>query len=168
MDKYGATLGTTIEMVLRIGADSGLHTVQEALDNVMHHYDAFFLIDNLPNEMRRLHDSMIEAGLAEGAHDGIVVKDMTIDEALTKLGSAPVIQMDKRHCTGCNNDFYNGSNPYDIKECWSLTDARLIMRKEVPIHQAPPWNQEARLIPDCYKRTGFIYVRWDYPGTGGM
>lgn len=30
MDKYGATLGTTIEMVLRIGAGCGLHTVQEA------------------------------------------------------------------------------------------------------------------------------------------
>ena len=69
--------------------------------------------------------------------------------------------MDKKHCSGCYNDFYNDHNPLGVKECWSLKDAVLIMRKEVSIDQVPPWTQKARLLPNCYSRQRFVYVKPD-------
>ena len=66
--------------------------------------------------------------------------------------------MDKSNCIGCREDFYNGNNTLGVKECWNLKTAELIMRKEVSVHQVPPWNQAARLFPKCYCRDGYIYI----------
>ena len=63
-----------------------------------------------------------------------------------------------RHCQGCRNDFYNGKNPYKIKECFSLKSAELMLKKEVYVNQIPPWNQEPRQILSCYHKEDFIYV----------
>jgi hypothetical protein len=35
---------------------------------------------------------------------------------------------DTSYCAGCDDDFYNGGNPYDIKECWSLKSAKVVTR----------------------------------------
>ena len=68
--------------------------------------------------------------------------------------------MDKSKCVGCYlNDYNNGLG--SAKECWSFTSAELILRKEVSVHQRPPWTQEATLLPNCYQRTGYVYVRPD-------
>ena len=32
----------------------------------------------------------------------------------------------KEKCLGCHDDFYNGNNPYGIKECWHFKDARVV------------------------------------------
>jgi hypothetical protein len=69
--------------------------------------------------------------------------------------------MDQKHCSGCRNDFYNGRQNVTGNMCWSLEDAKLIMRKEVHINQVPPWNQKAQLIPSCYSRPQFVYVAAD-------
>ncbi len=66
--------------------------------------------------------------------------------------------MDKKHCRGCRNNFYNGNNDLGVNECWSLKDAKLIMRKEVHINDVPPWNQKAEKFPDCYHKPKFVYV----------
>lgn len=66
--------------------------------------------------------------------------------------------MKKENCYGCYNDFYNGKNELDIKECWHLESAKLIMRKEVHINQRPPWTQNAIRKPNCYRKQGFVYV----------
>lgn len=66
--------------------------------------------------------------------------------------------MDKKHCSGCRNNFYNGNNQYDIKECWHLKSARLILRKQVHIDQRPPWKQKAIMRPSCYSQPGYIFV----------
>lgn len=65
--------------------------------------------------------------------------------------------MDPKHCRGCRNDFYNGRG----NKCWSLKNAKLIMRKEVHIDQRPPWNQPAKLLPDCYHAPRHVYVTPD-------
>jgi len=65
--------------------------------------------------------------------------------------------MDKSKCVGCYNDEYN----YGLggaKECWHLKTAELIMRKEVHVDQVPPWNQEAKLLPSCYRKRRYVYV----------
>ena len=46
--------------------------------------------------------------------------------------------MDKDYCVGCRDNFYNGNNNLGVKECWCLKDAKLVMKKEVHIDQAPP------------------------------
>jgi hypothetical protein len=69
--------------------------------------------------------------------------------------------MDKKHCSGCRDNFYNGNNDLGVSQCWSLKDAKLIMRKEVHIDQVPPWNQKAKMLPNCYHREQFVYVRPD-------
>ena len=66
--------------------------------------------------------------------------------------------MDRKHCIGCEDNFYNGNNSYEIKECWSLETAKLIKRKRVSINQMPPWNQEAQTTPSCYRKSGYIFV----------
>jgi hypothetical protein len=68
------------------------------------------------------------------------------------------MSMDKKHCAGCRDDFYNGNNPYGIKECWMLKSAKLILRKEVHINQVPPWNQAPKKLPSCYRKPQFVYV----------
>ena len=69
------------------------------------------------------------------------------------------MKMDKTHCAGCREDFYNGNNPYGVSECWSLKEAKLIMRKAVHMSQRPPWNQRAELYPSCYRKPGYVMVK---------
>ena len=69
--------------------------------------------------------------------------------------------MDKKHCIGCRDNFYNGQNPYGIERCWLLDKAILTMRKEVHVDQSPPWTQKPRLIPSCYSRPRYVYVKPD-------
>lgn len=67
----------------------------------------------------------------------------------------------KSRCAGCRNDFYNGNNNLGVKECWSLKDAKVILRKRVHRDQIPPWNQKAEKFPDCYNQAGFVFVKPD-------
>ena len=63
-----------------------------------------------------------------------------------------------KHCTGCKDNFYNGGNPYGIRECMHLESAKLILRKEVPVTRRPPWGQAARHFLSCYRRKGYVYM----------
>ena len=66
----------------------------------------------------------------------------------------------KANCKGCYNEVYN-QGLGGAKECWSFATAELIMRKEVHIDQRPPWNQEAKLLPSCYRKERYVYVKPD-------
>lgn len=61
-------------------------------------------------------------------------------------------------CLGCRNNFYNGNNPYEVKECWSYKGAKVELRKRVSIHQRPPWNQTAVPTMSCYHAQGYVFV----------
>jgi hypothetical protein len=43
-------------------------------------------------------------------------------------------------CSGCSENFYNGNNPYGIRECWRLKSARIVKAKFVPMSMVPPWT----------------------------
>jgi hypothetical protein len=66
--------------------------------------------------------------------------------------------MDKKHCVGCRENFYNGNNSLGIQECWMLKSAKLILRKAVHRDQRAPWNQTATEKPSCYRSQDYIYV----------
>lgn len=63
--------------------------------------------------------------------------------------------MDKKHCSGCYNNFYNENTRYDVKECWNLKTAKLVWRIRVGNFEEPKnyKNRKAVRVPDCY-RTG--------------
>lgn len=71
--------------------------------------------------------------------------------------------IDKKHCSGCRDDYYNhapmGLNVVNGEpQCWSLKTAKLVMRKRVHISQVPPWTQPAEKLPNCYKKPQFVFV----------
>ncbi len=63
-----------------------------------------------------------------------------------------------RYCVGCHCDFYNGKNPMNIKECWSLDKSTLVLKKKVPLSQVPPWKQAPIKVLDCYREDGYVMV----------
>lgn len=67
-------------------------------------------------------------------------------------------KMTKVHCKGCEDNFYNGNNPFNIEECWHFPKAIIIMRKEVSVDQCPPWTQKPKLFPSCYTKKRYVYV----------
>lgn len=67
--------------------------------------------------------------------------------------------MDRKHCVGCEDNFYNGNNPYGIKSCWGLESAKVILRKQVSIDQRPPWDQKPVELPSCYHKKRYIFVK---------
>lgn len=66
--------------------------------------------------------------------------------------------MDKKHCRGCRDDFYNGHNDLGIVECWHLKKATIVLKKRVPLDQCPPWKQKAVRVPDCKHEDGCVFV----------
>jgi hypothetical protein len=38
---------------------------------------------------------------------------------------------DTKYCEGCRDNFYNGNNTLDIKECWHLAHARVVTRYRI-------------------------------------
>ena len=71
----------------------------------------------------------------------------------------PLSKNEKREmCAGCKDNFYNGGNPYGVKECWNLTSATVVSRVQVHIDQVPPWTQEPVNVLSCYKQNHYVFV----------
>jgi hypothetical protein len=66
-----------------------------------------------------------------------------------------------KHCVGCRDNFYNGNNPYNVKRCWMLPKATLVMKKRVHINQVPPWNQPPVEVFQCRREDGYVFVKPD-------
>ena len=81
-----------------------------------------------------------------------------IIESTRKRKSNKSRKITKQDCNGCNDDFYNGNNPYGIKECWCFKDAKMVMKKKIGINERPPYDHiHSELYPDCYKKKGYVY-----------
>lgn len=70
-----------------------------------------------------------------------------------------LMKKSKNMCSECGDDFYNGTNPYGVKECWNFKSAKVVARKEIPIDQQPPWKQKPIVVLNCFHKKGFVY--WD-------
>lgn len=64
------------------------------------------------------------------------------------------------HCAGCENEYYNnrGTSAAANDLCWSINSATLELRKKVPLHQRPPWNQKAKRVLSCYHEKGYVFI----------
>lgn len=63
-------------------------------------------------------------------------------------------------CQGCRDDFYNGKNPYGIKQCWSFASATVEPRIVIGVWQRPPYNKKsARPCLSCFKPEGQVAVK---------
>ena len=70
----------------------------------------------------------------------------------------PKEKMKLENCAGCEDNFYNGNNPYNVKKCWCFESAQIIKRKKVSIWQTPPWKQKAGKYLSCYRQKGYVFV----------
>lgn len=77
------------ERLLQLGYDCGLHLVEEAYSSMMYHYDAFFLITDLKNQLKEFHANLVAAGIATVANESAVdFDDLTLEEAAKKINYA--------------------------------------------------------------------------------
>lgn len=67
--------------------------------------------------------------------------------------------MDKRHCRGCRNDFYNGRQNFGGTDCWSLKTAKLVTRYEIHRDSYPDAPRAFRKVrrPNCYHAPPMYY-----------
>lgn len=66
-----------------------------------------------------------------------------------------------KHCSGCEDDFYNDKNPMGVKRCWGLENATLKLRKKVSVDQPPPWKHKPDQYLSCYKQKRFVFFEGD-------
>ncbi len=48
--------------------------------------------------------------------------------------------MEKKHCRGCKDNFYNGNNPLGVSQCWSFDPnkklvTRFVLSVDAPMNQ---------------------------------
>lgn len=73
--------------------------------------------------------------------------------------------MDKKHCVGCRDDFYNynkmGLNETpDGPSCWSRETATLVEALDISIDLPPPYTAlPLTLRPSCYRRPRYVRVK---------
>lgn len=86
-----------------------------------------------------------------------IVNDALRSVGLPELEAKP--PRDRRHCKGCEDDFYNGNNPLGVKQCWSLKTARLVTRWRLPSWQQPTVAGAfvEVLAYDCRREKGFVF-----------
>lgn len=65
----------------------------------------------------------------------------------------------KRHCRGCRNDFYNGRENINGRDCWSLKTAKLVTRYEIHRDSLPtvPGAFKKVRVHDCYHAPPMFY-----------
>lgn len=72
------------------------------------------------------------------------------------------------HCSGCENNFYNGNNPYGVERCWSLKDAKLVDRVRIHRDQVPPYrNVKPVRMLNCRHEKGYALVAPETIGKDG-
>lgn len=78
-------------------------------------------------------------------------------------------KMNKMHCAGCRNNFYNGNNNLGVSECWSLKTAKLITRYQIYSH-VPTYRENFIKVrkPSCYHQQGVYFTDSlnGYPSKG--
>lgn len=59
------------------------------------------------------------------------------------------LKPNKKMCSGCRNNFYNGNNDLGVKSCWSFQDSKVVDKEAYPnIHCVKPSKYKKTL--SCY------------------
>lgn len=68
--------------------------------------------------------------------------------------------IDRKHCLGCRQDFYNGNNPYGIQVCWHREGAKFDQYRLVPTDLRPPYlGLPVVSLPICYDKARHVKVK---------
>lgn len=65
-----------------------------------------------------------------------------------------------KYCRGCENNFYNGNNPYDVKRCWSLNSSKIATRFRIPTHVMMDRAENFVKVKtlSCFHEKGYAYL----------
>jgi len=70
------------------------------------------------------------------------------------------LDIKRKYCPSCSEDFYNSHNPYGIEECWHLKTAKLVWGKVIGIWQNPPYdNIPNERKPNCWRKKGVVFIK---------
>ena len=62
-------------------------------------------------------------------------------------------------CSGCEQNFYNGNNPYGVKKCWSFDKAKIVTRYKLSVDC--PCNRKSGYykmeVPNCYEQKRYVF-----------
>lgn len=59
--------------------------------------------------------------------------------------------LDRKYCSGCRNNFYNGNNPHGVTECWSRSTGKVVWRIRIGNFESPPYLNKKRFrAADCW------------------
>lgn len=75
------------------------------------------------------------------------------------------LDIKRKYCPSCTEDFYNNHNQYRIKECWHLKTAKLVWGKVVGIWQNPPYDKVPNeRKPNCWRKKGVVFLKQEVRG----
>jgi len=52
--------------------------------------------------------------------------------------------LDRKYCSGCRNDFYNGNNPHGVKECCFRKNGKVVWRIRIGNFENPPYRNKKK------------------------
>lgn len=73
--------------------------------------------------------------------------------------------MNKSHCAGCREDFYNRSELAVDGKCWMRDEAKIVTRYRTgtwTMPLSPRAFAEVR-VPNCYRQTGVVFTDRPHP-----
>lgn len=76
----------TPAQMLQIGFDCGLTTVSEAYSQIMSHYDCFFLIEKINEQLQEFNERLEELGFLDCYMGKCKIKNLTILAAAESIG----------------------------------------------------------------------------------
>lgn len=61
-------------------------------------------------------------------------------------------------CSGCEDNFYNGRNPYGVEKCWHYKTAKVVKCVVASNSTPPPFSLTQHCL-DCYRQKGYAYIK---------
>lgn len=66
--------------------------------------------------------------------------------------------MDRVHCEGCRDDYYNDQAP---EGCWNRETAQRSEWLLIGVDEPPPYKKKTVTLPNCYSQSRSIKVKPD-------
>jgi len=65
--------------------------------------------------------------------------------------------IDRKHCAGCHDDYYNSSSTSGSADgmCWMRKTGKIVWRIPVGLFESPPYKNKKKVrVPDCWHGIG--------------
>lgn len=109
----------TAEQMLQAGYNCGLSDIKEAYSQIIRHYDVFFCIEKINEEMEAFHQTLHSKGLMRCYMGRYAVNEMTIEEGASLIGYT-LLELPEEPPEDSLTDILNDG--VEMLECISLED----------------------------------------------